>query len=515
MTETAENAGQTGAPDDGLVGIRRLLGLGLMRASGALRPVIRRGDPIWARARLEKAAIEERYYFRQEISLNPSHSVRRDPIGHVEFVLPLDGEKYFTRQAYGDASRAYGQGADRDVEAIVGFLGLTGHEKTDLSSMLELDERHAFPIRAALPQATDAQQADPLLADRSQCVISRAYRPAQSVQVDAFIEIDIEDPDTSEIPLRPANANDRTAIMRQIDFKPGLSLTMTVQLVVPTGLMDDAVPKVTGVFVGWPTRTSLQSLQLEIAGAPHAFRYNPERAGGGGLEWQDVPMTAEQISKSDGGDRVFRSPRMVLSIPRPGELYRQERLSGEVEVTVDRLLSGTSARLFDSRGMRSQHPSLETRSVVTTEFSVLLEDAFARRTLSPSQQMHFDEVIPEEMRLDDIMTVLRIRGFEVEDLRLPGTTAPEADSMRRWLGARRAHGPYSMSILLYVEGTRYQTRRERQVHGGMKYETSVDSGELRIYAIGWLPRDSEPVVREMNALRQDLHERFDRLPARR
>ena len=511
MTEPAGNAGQQGAPGDGLAGIRRLLGLGLMRASGALRPVIRRGDPIWARARLERAAIEELYYYRQEISLNPSRSVRRDPVGHVEFVLPLDGEKYFTRQAYGDAIRAYGHGADRDADAIVGFLGLTGHEKTDLSSVLGLEERHAFPIRAPLPQAADPHQADPLLADRSACVISHAYRPTQAVQVDVFIDID--DPDTSEIPLRPANANDRTSIMRQIDFKPGLSLTVTVQLVVPGGLMDDAIPKVTGVFVGWPTRTSLQSLQLQIAGASHPFRYNPERAGGGGLEWRDVPMTAEQTP--DGGDhRVFRSPPMILSIPRPGELYRQETLSGEVELTVDRLLSGTSARLFDSRGMMCQ-PSLETRSVVATEFSVLLEDAFARRTLSPSQQMHFDEVIPDEMRLDDIMTVLRIRGFEVEDLRLPGTTPPDADSMRRWLGARRAHGPYSMSILLYVEGTRYQTRRERQVPGGMKYETSVDSGELRIYAIGWLPRDSEPIVREMNALRQDLHERFDRLPARR
>jgi hypothetical protein len=480
-----------------------------MRASGALRPVIRRGDPIWARARLERAAIEELYYYRQEISLNQSRSVRRDPVGHVEFVLPLDGEKYFTRQAYGDAIRAYGQGADRDAETIVGFLGLTGHEKTDLSSALGLEERHAFPIRATLPQAADPHQVDPLLADRGACVISRAYRPGQSFPVDVFIDVD--DPDTSELPLGPPY--EPMSIMRQIDFRPGLSLGMVVQLAVPRGLMDDAVPRVSGVFVGWPTRTSLQSLQLKIAGETRSFRYNPERAGGGGLEWRDVPMTAEP--NPDGDHRVFRSPRMTLSIPRPGELYRQERLSGEVEVTVDRLLSGTSARLFDSRGMTCQHPSLETRSVVATEFSVLLEDAFARRTLSPSQQMHFDEVIPDAMRLDDIKTVLRIRGFDVDQLRLPGTAQPDADSPPWWLRAHRAHGPYWMSILLYVEGTRYQTRRERQVPGGMKYETSVESGELRVYAYGWLARDSEPIVREMNALRQDLHERFDRLPARR
>ena len=482
-----------------------------MRAPGALRPVTRTADPILARARLEKAAIEERYYYRKEISLNQSLGVRRDPIGHVEFVLPLDGEKYFTRQAYGDAMRAYRRGAGRDAEAIFGFLGLTGHEKTDLSSVLGLEEHHALPIRASLPQAADQRQVDPLLADRSACVISHAYRPTQSLPA-ADVLIDIDDPDTSEIPMQsPAHESDPLPIMRQIDFKPGLSLSMTVQLAVPSGL-DDAVPKVTGVFIGWPTRTSLRSLQLQIAGKPHTFRYNPERAGGGGLEWRDVPMTAEP--NPDGDVRVFRSPRMILSIPRPGELYRQDRLSGEVEVTVDRLLSGTSARLFDSRGMKCQHPGLETRSVVATEFSVLLEDAFARRMQLPSQQMHFDEVIPDEMRLDDIKTVLRIRGFEVTGPP-PGTTQPGTDSTRWWLLARRPYGPFEMSILLYVEGTRYQTRRERQVPGGMKYETLVDSGELRIYAYGWLPRESEPIVREMNALRQDLHERFDRLPARR
>jgi hypothetical protein len=326
--------------------------------------------------------------------------------------------------------------------------------------------------------------------------------------------IDIVDPDTSEIPLlRPSPTDDPAPIMRQIDFKPGLSLSMTVQLAVPGKLMDDAVPRVTGVFIGWPTRTSLRSLQLQVAGETHPLRYDPERAGGGGLEWRDVPMT--EGPKPDSGDLcVFRSPPMVLSIPKPGELYSQDQLSGEVEVTVDRLLSGTSARLFDSRGMICQHPGLEARSVVATEFSVLLEDAFARRTLSPSQQMHFDEVIPDGMRIDDIRTVLRIRGFSVDDL-TPSTRQPDASSARWWLWARRSQGPFHMSLLLFVEGTHYQARRERQVPGGMKYESLVPSGELRIYAHGWLPRDSEPIVREMNALRQDLHERFDRLPARR
>jgi hypothetical protein len=38
---------------------------------------------------------------------------------------------------------------------------------------------------------------------------------------------------------------------------------------------------------------------------------------------------------------------------------------------------------------------------------------------------------------------------------------------------------------------------------------------MRIYAYGWLAGSSRPVVQEMNALRETLRERFERLPARR
>jgi hypothetical protein len=49
----------------------------------------------------------------------------------------------------------------------------------------------------------------------------------------------------------------------------------------------------------------------------------------------------------------------------------------------------------------------------------------------------------------------------------------------------------------------------------MTYRTAVDSGDLRIYVYGSLRAESKPVVREINALRRGLRERFDRLPAGR
>jgi len=47
------------------------------------------------------------------------------------------------------------------------------------------------------------------------------------------------------------------------------------------------------------------------------------------------------------------------------------------------------------------------------------------------------------------------------------------------------------------------------------YRTDWIAANLRIYLYGSQPRESQQVVNQMNELRRALHERFDRLPARR
>ena len=63
------------------VRIRWFLGLGLMRATVPLRTVIKSGEPIHVRARLESAKVKEQYYYHQQISLNPSIEEREDSGG--------------------------------------------------------------------------------------------------------------------------------------------------------------------------------------------------------------------------------------------------------------------------------------------------------------------------------------------------------------------------------------------------------------------------------------------------
>lgn len=522
--------------------ILRILGFGVMRASVPLRNL--GNEPVRARAWLESAGIEERYGYSQEISLNADVREVTAPTGLIKFTLPYDGEKYFTRQAYQDVAGGRRGGAGPAGEAIIGFLALTDYEATGLEKLLGLQANYgSIPIRALLPAPAGSGQAEQISPGSKACVISQSYQPAPPKIVPVRIDIELDDPDTAEFrdddapPLRRRRAEDASDVSalqadraevirrspeRQLDFVPDLWLRLTVRLRLPRDLAHGAEAEVSNVFVSWPTHTSLSSLALTADGQPQVG-YNPEQEHEGckgGLEWSRVPLAREESAPGAEGGRDARqadeeiitlsSGEMVLSISNPGELYKQEKLSGRIEVTVNRLLSGMDARLYDATGRQCQprRPGLKLQSTMTIDFSLPLYDAFARRIMSPYQWLYFDEVIPGEMRIDDIKMALRNRGFR--SVSLEG-----ADPGNCRIIAYRAHGPDQLQLALYVRGERYTAQRERSVPGGMTYRTSVESGDLRIYVYGFLRAESKPVVREINALRRALRERFDRLPAGR
>jgi hypothetical protein len=486
--------------------IERLLGLGVMRVSGPLRKADP-GEVVQARARVKRAQIRELYFYRQEISQNAARYQEKAPKGRIKLVLPYDGYKYFSRQARRDVDHT----RRPDAEALIGHLVLSGFEHANLDGLLDEGPTHgSVPIRARISGLAGPGEPDPLTADRSACVTSHDYVPdtrhfkVEPVDVDAWLR----DPDDAGFwPGNMASDFDakRLQIMRQVGFLPELRLSLTVRLVIPREQAEGARATVRQVFISWPTHTSLRSLRLIVSGKNHPIRYNPRREG---LEWFDILMKLE-ADPGAGELRTFLSPVMTLVIPQPGELYQEDSLGGKVKVAVNRLLSGMDARLYDATGTLRGQPRVTQQSLVSTKFDLTLDDAFARRILSPHQQLHFDEVIPAETRIDDIRMALKNLGFKVND--------PWSDQgpEKRWLFAERPEGPDVLQLVLYVEGKQHKSRRQRAVPGGMTYRTELDSGELRIYAYGGLAGNSRPVVQEMNALREALRERFDRLPARR
>ena len=490
--------------------IRRWLGFGVARVSSPLRKPYGAGS-VFVRARLKRARIREWYSYFQEISENAVRKMEKDPEGRIDLELPYDGDRYFSRQARGDIRHARDLGAAPGTEALVGHLVLTGFEHANLDGLLDLGPIHgSVPIRVPIAGLPDPGDADPLIADRCACVLSHDYQPGTRHLKVLPVDVDAKLHDPDDAHFRPPKtesdfAGRRLQMLRQVGFLPELQLQMTVRLDVPRELADGARAKIRQVFISWPTHTSLQSLHLRVDGKTHPLRYNPKREG---LEWSDVTMICGR-DPGAGEIRSFSSPEMVLTIPQPGELYQQPSLDGQVKVTVNRLLSGMDARLFDATGASRGRSGVMRQSLITTNFRLILDDAFARRILSPHQQLHFDEVIPAETRIDDIKMALKNLGFKVAD------PWPDHGPEKRWLWASRAEGPEKLELVLYAEGKQHTSKRQRRVPGGITYHTKLDSGELRIYVYGKLSGNSGPVVQEMNALREALRERFDRLPARR
>jgi hypothetical protein len=218
---------------------------------------------------------------------------------------------------------------------------------------------------------------------------------------------------------------------------------------------------------------------------------------------------------------------MILTIEQPGELYPEsqteaqddegvfggEILMGEVEVEIPGyLLSGMEARLYDGTGRLVEGPPLHRLTRLVVQFRLILDDIFSRRVLSPRQHLHFDQVIPHEMRVLDVLTALADRGFRIIE-KLP--KEPNENTLVHFIKAKRPTGSDTLMLWLVMDGKRSTTRRETQIPGGQRYTSIFESGELIVHMVGQLPGKSRALTEEMNALQQALRERFDRLRSRR
>jgi hypothetical protein len=520
---------------------------GLARIRKSLVPVRGYGDDtdaVYARAMLERAEITERYYVEQEISKNRSIALSGnpraeqddEPPGRIEMSIPFDGNDYFTQQAYKDVARRLAHLERRRRMATIGHLLLRDDEKTSLRTSLSLNDRYgAVPVRIPVTQA-DGSLA-PLTADRKACRIRYDYEPEPPGIVPIELEIMLYDPDSLDLPtVDLMNGRGKRyvddvikRIRQQVSFKSELLLRVVVRLLLPVKKGYPRLePFVARVSVGWPTVTSLQTLSLHFGEGPTAatpdglkeaqVRYNPVKRR---LEWEQVPMAWVKTNPADGDEsiRSYLSADMLLSIRHPGELYEQPSLEVHAEAEVPGyLLSGLEARLYDATGRPQKlQPTLTTR--VSSEVRLVLDDAFARRDFSPFQHLVFDEIIPDDMRIADIITALNDAGFTVSRVR-PEHQGHEVDaetgSLNWFLAARRREGPDDMNLWIFVEGRRHRTKRETVVHGGgVTHRTTLDSGELNVFMRGTLAGDHKELAREMNALQQALRERYDRVRSRR
>jgi hypothetical protein len=499
-----------------------------------------RGDgKLYARAAPGKVEITENYSVTQEISGNPV--LNTGPCaGRIEITIPLDGHEFFTRQAADDLRLGTsGRPGNGQGPAVIGHLLLADHTRTDLrSAMRQYNNAGVIPIQVPVPAS--GGDMDQLTGDRQTFVVTYDYQPRDPEVLPVELDVELHDPDTLNLQVVDVLARwgelDLAATIDQLrrdaSFTSGIVMSITVQLAIPVK-KDQGVerPSVKLVSVDWPAITSLRTTELEYDdpsealnyddpsdAKAHPVRYNPVL---GRLEWEDIRMGSRSVPEGSGDKRVFESVKMRLKIEHPGELFMAEKLTMHAEVEIPNyLLSGLQAWLFDATGdwqrqpesgapggtRRPWEPVLTTRLSIETEFYVA--DMFAKRYFRPYQQYVFDDVIPDEMRITDIITVLRNSRFTTKQEQDPGN--PANPNAPKWLiSATRRHGPDTLDLLIAVEGEKYAVDREEIMGDNrIKQTRSKESGRMRLSVLGALPREHAELSREMNLLQQALRDRF-------
>jgi hypothetical protein len=498
----------------------------LLRAALASRRG--RGDgKLYARAVPEKARIKESYAVKQEISKSPTRKLG-PCAGQIYISVPYDGGQYFTRQAIDDVKWGLvGRQGNGKGTAVIGHLRLVDHAKTDLRRVIaQMRQYHnvgVMPLEVPVP--VDVDSVDELAEDRETAVIAYDYEPDKPEVLPVELIADLHDPGSMNMYVVKLLASDseidlaRTidGLRQKVSFKSELVMSIRARLAIPVK-PGQAVPtpRVKLMSVDWPAITSLNTTELEITDDSRSdeqgterptVRYNPVLRR---LEWEDVAMGEGEIPEGSPDMRVYTSPYMDLSIGHPGELFTAEILKMHAEVEIPGyLLSGLEARVFDATGNVDSGllvPKLTTHVNVDTEFYVA--DIFSKRVFLPYQQFIFDDVIPDEMRITDISTVLRNAKFQVEHKQHPGNQE-NPDTPKWLLSAYRLQGPDKLELQIAVEGEKYVLERQ-QIMGNnrIKIGGKKESGRMRLSVLGTLPRDHYDLTREMNLLQQALRDRF-------
>jgi len=174
------------------------------------------------------------------------------------------------------------------------------------------------------------------------------------------------------------------------------------------------------------------------------------------------------------------------------------------------LLSGVEARLYGATGNRvaanPAGPLPELTTHVNATATLQLDDAFAKREFAPYHQVVFDEVMPSEMRITDIVTVLKMAQFDVNPPVVdPGNAADS--STPKWVLRARRHKD-SLSLTIAVEGRQHSVEEHVVEQGRVGRRRTRESGWIKLSVRGVLPRDHRELTRQMNELQAALRERY-------
>lgn len=404
---------------------------------------------------------------------------------------------------------------------------LSGYGKTNLDSITFLSLNDNFlPLSSVLLQHSpsySSNESNPI------CSICFPYLPTQDpfelfLEIKIFDEKEVEDHKKQYVesqymddPHKQIELTKQVAqqISKQVGFEDRLVIEINLSMLLPYKLKEeDALPNLSGAKVVWPISVSQRRIKLKIDEHKRAIIYNPQLRT---VEWGGVRFEYLGFDSITQQSR-FELPLIKLEVMEPGEFFLAKRLEGELSIDFPFLLSGVEAKIQGN--LHKASPKVTNKSKVVIKFTSLVEKLFERKVFSPYQHLQFPNVLLTEMRVADIVILLKDMYFSVTNDPIP-MRHEEYDNDREidlpsrltkyrqfLIEATKQDSGGELKLWILVEGLPSGTTREKEIPGREKFITNLPTGSTTIYIRGQLAGDSKRVVNVINEIHKKLKERF-------
>ncbi len=448
----------------------------------------------------------ETYHTETTVSLIPEKENKSESEGKIEIITPYEGGAYFRPYAISDIERQRKQKKwQRGDKIKIGHLYIEDVKgNVEFASPLPrhpaINAEDVIPVNISL-LGTRRE----LTADKKSSNWTVAYTPKipknPLVQIDA--EVWDEDALTENMAHRKGNdrRRDDIAIAKQMRVKMDIRQTLKVRLYVtidvPRSQSHDKPLVIEEMQLDWPIATAYKLVDLAVGDEKKVVFYDPTEQGV--IRWHDVEMAYQGEPDGMGGVWRFSAEPITLTISTPGEIYMHEKLTGKFSVKVPYLLSGLRLAFFNAIGYMEE---VDQHSLVKSAFTVDIKRFFEMRTYSPRQQLHFQNVLVEEARVDDVKSLLADLGLDFKqpiELNTPN---------QYLLHATKRHLASKLEVWILMMGTHHTTFREDSIQGDVVYTSPLTAGHTTFVICCEASFDSRYLTWLISKIHMKLKERF-------
>jgi len=240
------------------------------------------------------------------------------------------------------------------------------------------------------------------------------------------------------------------------------------------------------------------------------FKFDPKKEK---LRWENIFF--ENGTNQNKRDREFKAT-VGFEIPNPAILFDISELSGSLSIEQPGILfSGSYSRVFDPTG-REKSNKIKLKSKIIDDFFLDLQGIFKQKNFLPLREYHFDGVIPNEQRINDIKETLRNKGIELHPDKENNVKKPpeyedgELKERSLILEGETKLGAEQALLLVRVEGKKKEMEREITVEGGYKGTTMLETGETNVLIVGYC-RNHKKMTNLLNSISSSLKEKFSKV----